>query len=188
MAETKHGTERPAAEARRGEGRRKYTARVPIGVEKVLYLAATSPAFRRRLAEDRPAAIAAARVRLTDAERTTLLGVPARALDSMIDRIRPTEHGKRRFMKTIAAATVSLAASVASEGCTNDDDWSGGIGPDIPQPDDIAAVEDAGEDEADVTLPPDATEGIDAEIDPWDTAEVPVPDTAEDGIRPDGGE
>lgn len=167
MTETKPGATRPAAEARRGKGRPKYTARVPVGVEKVLYLAATSPEFRRRLAADRPAAVAAARVRLTDAERTTLLGVPARALETMIDRIRPTEHGKRRFMKTIAAATVSLAASIASEGCTNDDDWSGGVGPDIPQADDIAAVEDAGEEDA---------------------AEVPVPDYAEDGIRPDGGE
>ena len=36
------------------------TTRVPIGIEKVLYLAAANEPFRRRLLEDRPLALAAA--------------------------------------------------------------------------------------------------------------------------------
>jgi len=163
--------------------RRKFTARVPIGIEKVLYLAATNASFRRRLTEDRAGAVAAAKVRLTEAERATLLAVPTRALETMIDGIRPAEHGKRRFMRTIAGATVSLAASVAAEGCI--DATPAGIQSDIPGPDDAAAVEDGGGDEVDVALPTEVEDGMDAEVEPWDTAEVPMPDIAAEGSRPD---
>lgn len=172
MTKTRRSSRKPTAAARRGQRRPTDTVRVPIGVEKVLYLAATRPAFRRRLAEDRPAAIAEARVRLTDAERATLLGVPARSLETMIDRIRPAEHGRRRFMKTVAAATVSLAASMVTEGCF--EGQTAGIDPgDYVEPrDDVTVAEDTGdEDAADVTLPPDATEGISPDVGSWDTAE-----------------
>ncbi len=179
MATPRRERERAETKGRGARERIKFTSRVPIGVEKVLYLAATRPEFRRRLAEDRPAAVAAAKVRLTDAERATLLGVPARALETMIDRLRPAEHGRRRFMKTVAAATVSLAASMVTESCTMD---AAGIDPgDYVEPrDDVTTTEDTGDE--------DAAEGIDAESGLSDTAEVPVPDYAEDGIRPDGGE
>jgi len=78
-------------------------------------------------------------------------------------------------MKTVAAATISLAAGLAGEACL-DDAQPAGIRSDIPEPDGITEATDG---DAEVEVPPDATEGIDAE--------VPVPDYGEDGIRPDGG-
>jgi|GEM_PF-1888895 len=95
--------------------------RVPIGVEKVPYLAATDAAFRTALLEDRPAALGRVGVRLSDIERTTLLAVPRSSLEAMIARISPERHGRRSFMKAVAAATVSLAAGAAA-GCVDDAD------------------------------------------------------------------
>jgi hypothetical protein len=151
-----------------------YTARVPIGIEKVLYLAASNEPFRTRLFEDRGEALAAARVRLTEVEKRTLLGVPRASLEAMIARISPERHGRRKFMKTVAAATVTLAASVGTEACI--EAQPAGIRSDIPDHD-VAETTDAPGDEAEVAVPPDGSEGIDAEL--------PVPDYGEEGLRPD---
>lgn len=97
------------------------TAEVPVGIEKLLYLAATDGTFRRRLLEDRAGALDAARVRLTPVERATLQAVPERTLETMIARLRPAQHGKRRVMRAVAA-TLSLAAGVAVGGCVEGDD------------------------------------------------------------------
>jgi hypothetical protein len=158
--------------------RRTRTARVPIGIEKVLYLAATDPAFRARLHEDRAAAVAGAKVRLSDVERTTLLGVPRPALEAMIARISPEKHGKRKLMKTVAAATVSLAAGVLTAGCDSDDDWSGGIRPDVPEDVD-AEVETSFDVGGDTAWDTHVDDGWTSE------ADVDALDVSADGIRPD---
>jgi hypothetical protein len=143
--------------------------RVPIGVEKVLYLAATDRKFRSALLDDREATLARAGVRLSEVERATLLAVPRAALETMIGRISPERHGKRSFMKTVAAATVSLAAGVAAAGCNQDDN--------DPLPDtvtgDTADVEDV-----------DPTRGATADVP--DTAEIDTtPEYAPGGVMPD---
>jgi hypothetical protein len=151
----------------------KATMRVPIGIEKVLYLAASDAKFRSALLADRAAAVARSGVKLNDIERATLLGVPGPALEAMIARISPQRHGKRSFMRTVAAATVSLAAGVAAAGC-NQDDRDPDIGGDHA---------DAVEDTADVE-PPDATRGATADVpDAVDIAEPP--DYAAGGVMPD---
>lgn len=168
MAKLKSESEGPVAKGRGARERLRFTSRASIGVEKVLYLAATRPAFRQQLVEDRVGAIAAAEVRLTDSERATLLGVPARTLDAMIDRIRPAEHGQRHFMKTVAAATVSLAASMVTESCLME--GSGGMDPTdrVDPREDVVSVEDAGDE--------DAAEGTDAESEASDSPDVPMTD------------
>ena len=142
--------------------------RVPIGVEKVLYLAASDPQFRAALLADREAALARVGVRLSQVERATLLAVPRTALETMLARISPQRHGKRSFMKTVAAATVSLAASVAAAGCNQDDQ--------DPLPDtanDAADVDDV-----------DPTRGATADVP--DTAELDAtPEYAPGGVMPD---
>jgi hypothetical protein len=148
--------------------------RVPIGVEKVLYLAATDAGFRRALLEEREATLARSGVRLTNVERTTLLGVPRAALETMISRISPQRHGKRSFMKTVAAATVSLAAGVAAAGCNEDE------GDRLP---DTGDVVETGGDTADVE-DIDPTRGATADVP--DTADVDAtPEYAPGGVMPD---
>jgi hypothetical protein len=164
------------------------TTRVPIGIEKVLYLAASNDAFRKALLDDRAGTLARSGVRLTDVERATLLGVPGAALETMIGRISPARHGKRSFMKTVAAATVSLAAGVAAAGCKEEE------GPE-PNPDVAEAHDEATDateatetadavDTADVE-PPDGTRGITPDV-PEDVEDVvPPPDYAAGGVMPD---
>jgi len=157
----------------------KATARVPIGIEKVLYLAASNPKFRSSLLEDRAGAVARSGVRLTDIERSTLLGVPRPALEAMIGRISPERHGKRSFMKTVAAATVSLAAGVVAPGCNEES----GPEPGLDVPDTTEATDADAGDSADVE-PPDGTRGITADVP--DDADVDVPpEFAPGGVMPD---
>jgi len=181
--------EEAAAPVRMAVGERKrshpvQTTRVPIGIEKLLYLAATKPEFRKRLLGDRERAIAAAKVRLTEAERSTLLHVPPAALEAMIARISPARHGQRKFMKTVAAASVSLAAGVLGTGCVGDDTVTG-IRPDVPD-EDVTEVESVSDIAGDTVLD---TSVDDAWTSDADAADVDVPETYGDaGIGPDGAE
>jgi hypothetical protein len=169
------------------------TARVPIGVEKALYLAARDPQFRAALLDDRERTVG--RMKLTEAERTTLRAVPRAALQTMIDRLRPQAHGRGRFARTVAAASVTLAASLSgAAGCVEGDD-DGDAAVDVP-PGDTAG------DTADVPLPPvdaggdlgDVPEPLDVEDDgatdaaDADGADVPLPPMDAGGILPDAPE
>jgi hypothetical protein len=154
----------------------KFTARVTIGIEKVLYLAASNDAFRSRLLVDREVALATARVRLSDVERTTLLGVPRSALETMIAHVSPVRHGKRRLMKTVAAAAISLAAGTGVPGCGEDGE---------PAPDADTAdvdVRDFGTEGAAPDVRSDADWTEDA-----DTADVDARDFGAEGAGPDDG-
>ncbi len=92
---------------------------VPVGVERVLYGAASDPGFRAALLKDRGAALAG--MGLEVSERAVLENVPEASLVAMIDAIRVDEHGRRDFMMTVAAVSVGAgAATAALSGCESD--------------------------------------------------------------------
>jgi hypothetical protein len=106
----------------------KNEVEVPIGLSKLLYLAARDEALKKALLDDRPGTVKRLGVRLRPSEASMLQLVSRDRLEEMIDRIRPENPRKRRFMGIVAAAATSLAAGTVDIGCGCE---SGGIGPDI---------------------------------------------------------
>lgn len=100
--------------------------RVPIGVEKLLCRAAADPAFRQRLLHEREATLQQPDVELLDSEKTIVRSVPAATLSSMIDQIDLPRHGRKRFLRTVAACTLAAAAVLTTTNC------AGGAMPDRP--------------------------------------------------------
>jgi len=152
---------------------------IHAGIEKALYKAAVEPGFRRELLEDRFAALRGSGIGLTEAEAAILSSVPDERLALMIDRIRPEKHGKRRFMRAVATAVVTLATGTAAISCDKDvtadaEVSDAGIDPDVPS--DIVD-EDALDDAADIP------EGIDEED--ADIVDLDTDDVAVGGIMPD---
>jgi len=122
--------------------RRDMKMSIPAGIEKTLYKASIDHTFRERLIEDRFGTIEDHGIRLTDLERRMLEAIPDSRLDAIISQIRPAQHGQRKFMKAVATAVVTLAASTGaavSGGCKPP---AGGIVEDPPKVD-AAKVEDA---------------------------------------------
>jgi len=152
--------------------RKTYRLNIPAGIEKILYIAAIDPAFRARLLEDRAGAVASKKVVLTPSESAVLASVPDETLGTMIDQIQPKMHGKRRFMKAVAVAAVTLATGTAAVACDGED--VKGVTADVPEEDVQADLEDA------------VTQGIlpdvPAEVDDDMIAGGAMPDV------PDGGE
>jgi hypothetical protein len=105
----------PLRKGRRHEPQAKI--QIPVGLEKLLYLAARDPALKERLLADRAGAIDALGVRLRPSERAILEVVPPAALAAMVGRIAPQNPRKRRFMNLVAAAATSLAAGTAGVAC-----------------------------------------------------------------------
>jgi len=101
---------------------------VPIGVEKLLVLAAENEAFKKKLLDDRCAAIAEANVQLRPSEIAMLSAISSSALATMIDSIVPANPKRRRFMGLVAAAAASLAAGTVDISCEKGQ--SRGSGPD----------------------------------------------------------
>jgi hypothetical protein len=136
--EERRGPKRPLVGASIGR-RAKFAQKVsvPVGLEKVLYLAARDPELKERLLADRAGTIDALGVQLRPSERAMLEASPAAALEAMIGRIDASNPRRRRFMGLVAAAATSLAAGTALPSCdTVDHDAtpnydSGGDGPDI---------------------------------------------------------
>ncbi len=167
------------------------TARVPIGVEKALYLAASDPRFRAALLDERERTVA--RMKLTDAERATLRAVPRPALERMIDRLQPKAHGRGRFARTVAAASVTLAASLSgAAGCDGGDD-DGDAEVDVPPQDTLGDTADPPDVwYTDVDVPPGDTAGdtadppdVEPDVAEEDGADVPLPPVDAGGILPD---
>jgi hypothetical protein len=104
---------------------------VPVGIEKLLFLAAADGDFRKALLADREGAVVAAGVSLRDSEREVLKAVPDEALAAMIDRVVVENPRRRRFMGLVAAVATSLAAGTVliQAGCG--DTVSRGIGPGV---------------------------------------------------------
>ncbi|MBW2262862.1 MAG: hypothetical protein JRG91_12875, partial [Deltaproteobacteria bacterium] len=104
-------------------------------IEKTIYKASIDPEFREQLFEDRFGTIECHGLHLTDLERQMLEAIPDSRLDAIISQIRPAQHGKRKFMKAVATAVVTLAAStsaVVSGGCKPP---AGGVVEDPPKVD-----------------------------------------------------
>jgi len=97
--------------------RRKRSLQVPVGVEKLLYLAARDEGFKQRLLEDRAAALAESGVKLRPSEAAVLGAIDATSLDAMIAGIVPTNPRRRKFMGLVAVAATSLAAGTAVISC-----------------------------------------------------------------------
>jgi outer membrane biosynthesis protein TonB len=90
--------------------------KIPVGIEKVLYLAATDAGFREALFADRAEALGRPGVNLLPDEAAVLKCIPDDRLEMMIAQIDPSAHGKR-FMQKVAACAVALAATTAGAGC-----------------------------------------------------------------------
>ncbi len=99
------------------QDRDKQFSAVTVGVERVLYEAATDAAFRQRLMADRSRALQEHGSALKPSEQAVLSNVSAKSLDAMIDAIRVPEHKRRRFMKAVAAVSVGAAGTVLVQGC-----------------------------------------------------------------------
>jgi hypothetical protein len=121
---------------------------VPVGLEKVLYLAARDPDLCKKLLEDRAGTIAALGVALRPSERAMLEAAPRAALETMIDRIETSNPRRRRFMNLVAAAATSLAAGTAAVGCDVDPGNAVSMGDtgDVDTDTDMDAGEDASAD------------------------------------------
>jgi len=153
--------------------RRKAVLKVPIGIEKVVYRAAADPGFKDRLFADRRSAVAEVGFKLLDSEFSILLSVPDQSLAAMIDRIDPERHGRRRFMRKVAACALAVATGTVlmDAGCS-----SAGC---VPWPD---AKDHVAETTTDVVTPPG---GIMPDEVVVDTAEVEPREPAEEGISPE---
>ncbi|MDJ0764558.1 MAG: hypothetical protein QNJ97_16390 [Myxococcota bacterium] len=114
-------------------GRRRHTKRVqvPVGVEKLLFLAAQDAEFKKNLMADRQATLDASGIRLRPSEALMLGAISNAGLEAMIDSIVPENPKRRKFMGLVAAAAASLAAGTAELGCEDEKAGCMGITPDI---------------------------------------------------------
>lgn len=148
-------------------------ARIPIGVERVLYMAAVEPDFFEALLRDPEAAARGRGLELRASELAVLRHAPRDQLRATVRGMdtSPASLERRTFLGVVAAG----AAVASLGGCSEDDDPTRGIRPDAwPDAEDPtrgirpdAVLPDAGPAEA----------GGDT---------VPPPDAASYGIRPGG--
>jgi hypothetical protein len=142
------------------------TMSIHVGIEKVLYLAATNPRFKERLLRAREETVADPALKLDEDEASILRDIPADQMALMIDRIDPdpVKHGGRRFIRAVATCAAALASSAILGGCGGADDTpDASINADVP-------VFPIGADAAGVSA---------------DVPAFPIGDAA--GILPDGG-
>jgi len=127
--------------------KRATLAGVPVGIERVLFLAAVEPTFRQALLEgDREAAVAARGLEMKPSELAMLRAIPATQLAANIDGIDTSEDNveRRTFMRAVAAGAMAVASAEAFSGCDTASDGNRpdtgpppmdatGIRPDMPQ-------------------------------------------------------
>ena len=111
---------------------------VTVGVERVLYEAATDADFKQQLIADRARALEARGLALGPSEQAVLSNVTDTALKAMIDAIVVPEHKRRRFMKAVAAVSAGAAGLVLVPGCPAADK---GVRPDEDAEVDVAAAD-----------------------------------------------
>lgn len=99
--------------------RRRGTISVPVGLERLLFRAATDPALRDELIRDRTGCAERHGLVLAPSERAVLEVAPAAQLAAMIDAIEPSERNleRHRFMRAVAATAVTLAAGTGLGAC-----------------------------------------------------------------------
>jgi hypothetical protein len=104
------------AERQRSGVRYNLRATVPVGVEKVLCLAAADPGFKAALLADPAGAVGRARLGLEPAETALLAGLPPGRLAAMVEAIDLDRHGQKRLMRDVRGALVAAAAVSAVVG------------------------------------------------------------------------
>lgn len=92
---------------------------VPVGVERVLYLAASDPEFHAALFADRRAALVKRGCRLRPEEEAVLLAIPSEQLASTIAHVdvSATNVKRRGFLGAVAASAAALAAAEVFTSC-----------------------------------------------------------------------
>jgi hypothetical protein len=106
---------------------------VPIGLERLLRLAAVDPAFGAELIARRVEVAAAAGVDLTRSEAAILAAIPAAQLEAMIARVPPpAPSGRREFLQQAAASAVVALGGAALASCEVCGPTTRGIQPDLP--------------------------------------------------------
>ncbi len=180
-----------------GQPRKRPSLRmsVKVGLERVLYLAATDRDFRTALLANRAVALRAAGLALSEGEAAVLDAVGPDSLAAMIDAVQPRSRPQRPFLKSVAATFLTLATGTASVGCPNM--VSGGIEPDRDvRQDPGAEVDIAPDDDPTRGIETDVPPPVDVGIDPDIPDESPFIDAVEDAgsmdadvgeIYPDGG-
>ena len=125
---------------------RRQSVSVPAGVEKLLYLAASSEGVREELLRDRDGAAASHGIALTGSEAMMVRLAPAEQLRSMIDALDVSAANvqRREFLQAVAASAAALTAGASLAGCSDDDDKV----------------------KVDATTGSDAQAGVDAKINP----------------------
>jgi len=116
--------------------RLRRTVKIPIGIEKLLFRAAGDPGLRERLMADRGNALAEFQEELSPSEVAILTTVPPEALNAMIANIDLKQHGRRRFFRGVAAASLAATTALGAAGCNGevDSQWrytDVGSGPDV---------------------------------------------------------
>lgn len=91
----------------------------PIGVERVLFAAATDPAFRALLLSDRRGALEACPHELSETERAMLAAIPDDQLANAIDEldVRSANIKRRAVLAAVATSAAGLATLQVASGC-----------------------------------------------------------------------
>jgi hypothetical protein len=149
---------------------------VPVGLEKILYLAAVDAEFRAALLEDREAALQARGLELRPSELSMLRLAPREQLEASIAGLdtSPGSLERRGFMRAVAATAATVVASSALGGCETVEKTAG-IRPSdvrVERPSDYTAIRG---------IEPDGK--TDAKTDVQISVDAPMPA----GIRPDDG-
>ncbi len=105
---------------------------IKIGVEQVLYAAATDEGFCAALLADREAALEARGLKLGPTERAMLRDVSDEQLLANVAGmdVSPQNQQRRSFMRLVTAGAMTVAAADALAACGGGDDT--GIRPDMP--------------------------------------------------------
>lgn len=145
-------------------GRPTTRVQVKIGLEQVLYLAATRWSFRDALLADRDAALREAGLVLSPDEAAVLAATDRDSLSTLIDAVQPQSRRARPLLQAVAMTFVTLATGTADLACEPtatkgiQPDWDAGLDRDA-----VMLVDGTGDE---VPLEPDsgAVRGIVADV------------------------
>jgi len=153
---------------------------IPVGLERVIYTAATDEEFCEALFQDRDSAVRVRGLSLQPSERAMLLGIPREQLLATIQGVDTSPQNVRRrvFLGAVAGGAMVVAASACG-----DDESVKGIRPDgeVDLPAATGIRPDAW---PDGTPPSDSAAPDSAAPDTAPADTVVVSDMASFGIRP----
>jgi len=173
-ADVEHGAA-PTIVGGQPQAARRRSVSVPVGLEKVLYAAAATPAFRAALLRDREGAVKSAGLQLKPSELAMLRVAPESQLVAAIESLDVSAANvkRRSFMGKVATAAVTIAAGGAIEACNPVDVADAGKDAAIS---DAAVVHDAPVFNDSAGVRPDAN-----------LVDIESRELVSQGIRPDAG-